>query len=244
MKSVNPHLSARNRIFKPCSCPSVSLLPTPPLYPSPPTHPRSRFSDVNSYRPTNGTILPEVPLKPRRTKLKGVKENRAPTSSHSFPQEPPVHSHRKSRNPSKSPILVPVTLSEIREKGKADLRKGSFSHKQAILASNSHSEDCYSTPIVRLNIRSLATEPEARTARGPRSSSPGLTARSRRFQQLSRHYRLDRKSLQREVTAISYTSISLIKHQYRRYATPERLPSADFMSELEGVTRISDYSEW
>lgn len=244
MKSVNPRLSARNRLFKPCSCPSASFLPTPPLYPSPPTHPRSRFSDVNPYRPANGTVLPEVPLKSRRTKLKGVKENRAPACTHSFPQEHPVYSDRKSRHPSKSPILVPVTLAEIREKGKADLRKGCFSHKQAILGSNSYSEDCYSTPVVRLNIRSLATEPDSQTARGPRSSSPGLTARSRRFQQLSRHYRLDRKSLQREVRAISYSSISLKKDQYRRYATPERLPSADFMSELEGITRISDYSEW
>ena len=241
MKSVNPRLSARNRLFKPCSCPSASFLPTPPLYPSPPTHPRSRFSDVNSYRPANGPVLPEVPLKSRRTKLKGVKENRAPATTHSFPQEYPVH---KPRPPSKSPILVPVTLAEIREKGKADLRKGSFSHKQAILSSNSYSEDSYSTPVVRLNIRSLATEPDSQTARGPRSSSPGLTARSRRCQQLSRHYRLDRKSLQREVRAICYSSISLKKEQYRRYATPERLPSADFMSELEGITRISDYSEW
>ena len=238
MKAVNPPPSARKRLLRPCTCVSSSFLPTPPLYPSPPTHPRSRFSDVSPYRPVNGSVPTDIPPKSRRAKLKGVKENQFPGVSQSFSQDYPqsqVKPGPRPRLPSKSPILVPANRADIR--GKADMRKGSFSYKQAIPC-----EDCHSTPIVRLNIRSLPTEPDSQTARGPRSSSPGLTARSRRFQQLSRHYRLDRKSLQREVSVISLRKGG-VRGGERRYATPERLPSVIFMADLEGITRISDYSE-
>lgn len=242
MKAVNPHPSVRKRLLRPCSCLSSSFLPTPPLYPSPPTHPRSRLSDVSPYRPVNGSIPTEIPLKPRRNKLKAVKENRIPSVSQSFSQEYVQNQGKRdqmSRRPSQSPILVPVSLSDIKERGKADMRKGSFSYKQAFPSS----EDYNSVPIIRLNAQSIATESDTQTARGPRSASPALTARSRRFQQLSRHYRLDRKALQRQVSVICRSTMTLQRQGKRRYATPERLPSVIFMADLEGITRISDYSE-
>ena len=239
---MRAQLSARKRLFKPCSCFSSVYLPTPPLQPSPPTHPRARYSDVSPYRPINGNVPMEPPPKSRRTRLPGLKENRAPESGRYGSPGPILlrgNSRQRSRRPSKSPIILHSNLTDRKELTKADLRRGSFSYKQAIIPT----ESSYSIPVVKISMRSLITEPNSHTSRDYRSPSPGITARSRRFQQLSRHYRLDRLSLQREVSSRSSVSLQRQETHFNRYATPERLPSTIFMAELDDITHISDYSE-
>lgn len=128
---------------------------------------------------------------------------------------------------------------------KVDMKRGSFSYKQKITTSGS----LYGDTPDRTNSRRMATEPDMRRESKARDGSPGLTARSLRFQQMSKRYQLDKSSLQQSVWQLNHRSQSSVRkatpvRERQGLWTPEPLPSVAFMAELEFITKINDFPGW
>lgn len=181
------------------------------------------------------------PPPPPRALLPRLQENRYPVSPYFGKSEvldaecpcfPSLLTDTKGR-------LRPLGPNNSKPAAKVDLKRGSFSSKQAM------HEAVNASVIVELR-------PQAIPQKCIRSPTPSSANRVSRVQQLSKQFKLDKSSLQQSLSDISrrtqsaYASKNPTSPQDLKKRTltppPEDLPWQKFVAALDTVTRITDVS--
>ena len=256
MKSYCKPNSARRRLSRAGNESIGGVTPVPPVYEQRAqqlgaklaVYPRKQ-PDVSPLKHSNGLYSSKQSSPLRRSGCPLSKENYSYYTSNS-PEKtrcsPPRTSFRSRCS------LRPFGYSNCPPIVKVDMKRGSFSYKQKVSTSVSFYGEKIPAVCEKSVCRPMATEPDLHSeakSTDNRSPSPGLTARSVRFQQMSKRFLLDKGSLQKSVIQLSNRSQSTARKGTRmqertrrdRMWTPEPLPSVTFVAELESVTKINDF---
>lgn len=256
MKSYCKSNSARRKLSKAGNEFIGGVMPSPPGY-------EHQLQGIEGRRAGCSRKLPDVsPLK-RSNGLHNSKQA-SPQRRSGYPLCKENYSYYASNSPDRmrnSPprttfrarcSLRPFGYSNCPPVVKVDMKRGSFSYKQKVNASVSFYGEKIAPACERLACRPMATEPDLLSdskSTDYRSPSPGLTARSLRFQQMSKRFQLDKNSLQKSVIQLSKRSQSTARKATRmhertrrdRIWTPDPLPSVTFVADLESITKINDF---
>jgi len=230
-----------------------ALAPLPP--PLPPRQGRSaafirKRPDVSQCSPPRWS--------PPRSLLPRLQENRCPVSPYfgrpevleaECPCLPSLLTDIKARirplGPSNFKSAVPVAQSPVKATFtppvKVDLKRGSFSSKQAMREAAN----------VSIHVEVRASE-AAEKRFSYRSPSPVGTTRTSRVQQLSKQFKLDKTSLQQSLSdmsrrtqsAFAQKNVTSPQDPKKRTLTPPPadLPWLKFVAALDNVTHITDLS--